>query len=57
MKSLGEKSFWGFFSCVVFFGRRRRRMMSLNKWWKEGEWVGCLGYFKRIEMSRIVLRA
>jgi hypothetical protein len=31
--------------------------MSFNKWWKEGEWVGCLGYFKRIEVSRIMLGA
>jgi hypothetical protein len=32
-------------------------MMSLNRWWKQGKWVGCLGYFKRIEMSRIMLGA
>jgi hypothetical protein len=29
-------------------------MMNLDIWWKEGEWVGCLGYFEKIEVSRIV---
>jgi hypothetical protein len=30
-------------------------MMNINKWWLEGEWVGYLGYFERIELSKIVL--
>jgi hypothetical protein len=42
---------------LFFLGKERRRMMNLNRWWKEGEWVGCLGYFKRIKVSRIVLGA
>jgi hypothetical protein len=57
MKSLGKRSLWGVFSCVIFLGKERRRMMSLSRWWKEGKWVGCLGYFKRIEMTKIVLGA
>jgi hypothetical protein len=55
MKSLGKKSLWGSFSYVIFLKKGRRRMMSLSRWWKEGEWVGCLGYFKRIKMTRIML--
>jgi hypothetical protein len=47
----------GFSSCVIFLEKGRKRMMSLNRWWKEGELVGCLGYFERIEVSRIVLGA
>jgi hypothetical protein len=42
---------------LFFLGKERRRMMNLRRWWKEEEWVGCLGYFKRIEVSRIVLGA
>jgi len=42
---------------VIFLRKWRRRMRSLNRWWKEGKWVGCLGYFERIEVSRIVLGA
>ncbi len=57
VKSLGERSFWGSSSYVIFLGKGRRRMMSLSKWWEEGEWVGCLGYFERIEVNRIVLGA
>jgi hypothetical protein len=54
-EKLGEEDVWGYFSCVIFLGKGKRRMMSLSRWWKEGEWVGCLGYFERIEVSRIVL--
>jgi hypothetical protein len=55
---VGERGvFGGSFSCVIFLGKWRRRMRSLNRWWKEGKWVGCLGYFERIEVSRIVLGA
>jgi hypothetical protein len=32
-------------------------MMSFSRWWKEGEQVECLGYFEKIEESRIVLGA
>jgi hypothetical protein len=42
---------------VIFLGKERRKMMSLSRWWKEGEWVGCLGYFEKIEVSRIMLEA
>jgi hypothetical protein len=42
---------------VIFLGEERRRMMNLNKWWKEGKWAGCLRYFKRIKVSKIVLGA
>jgi len=57
-EKLRGKEFWGkFFSYVVFLGRGRRRMMSLSRWWKEGEWVGCLGYFEKIKVSRIMLGA
>jgi hypothetical protein len=55
MKKLREEEFRGFFSCVIFLGKEKKRMMSLSRWWKVGEWVGCLGYFKRIEVNRIVL--
>jgi hypothetical protein len=48
-EKLGGRVFGGFSSCVIFFGKGRRRMMSLNRWWKEGEWVECLRYFERIE--------
>jgi hypothetical protein len=44
-------------SCVIFLGKRRRRIMSISRWWKEGEWVGCLEYFEKIEVNRIVLGA
>jgi hypothetical protein len=50
-----EEIMEGSSSCVIFLGKERRRMMSLSRWWKEGEWVGCLGYFEKIKMSRIVL--
>jgi hypothetical protein len=30
-------------------------MGGFNRWWKEGKWVGCLGYFERIEESKIML--
>jgi len=52
---LGERSFWGFSSYVIFLGKGKRKMMNLIKWWEEGEWVGCLGYFERIEVNKIVL--
>jgi len=42
---------------VIFLGKGMKRMMSLGRWWKEGKWVGCLGYFEKIEMSRIMLGA
>ncbi len=51
----GRRVYGGSSLCVIFLGKARRRMMNLSRWWKEGEWVGCLGYFKRIEVSRIVL--
>jgi hypothetical protein len=58
MKSRGKGGvFGGSSSCVIFLRKWRRRMRSLNRWWKEGKWVGCLGYFERIEVSRIVLGA
>jgi hypothetical protein len=57
IKSLGRRVGGGFSSCVIFLGKGRRRMMSLSRWWKKGKWVGCLGYFKKITMSRIVLGA
>jgi hypothetical protein len=57
IKSLEKRNFWGVFFFCDFLGKGRRRMRSLSRWWKEGEWVGCLGYFKRIKMSRIVLGA
>jgi len=54
--NFGEEKFWGgSSSCVIFLGEWRRRRMSFSRWWKEGEWVGCLGYSERIEVSRIVL--
>jgi hypothetical protein len=31
--------------------------MNLSRWWKEGEWVGSLGYFEKIEVNRIMLGA
>jgi hypothetical protein len=41
---------------VISFGEREKKMMvSLSRWWKKGEWVGCLGYFEKIKVSRIVL--
>jgi hypothetical protein len=54
---LKEEVLGVFFSNVIFFRKERRRMMNFSRWWKEGEWVGCLGYFERIEKSRIVLGA
>jgi hypothetical protein len=45
----------GSFSCVIFLGKERRKMMSFSRWWKKGEWAGCLGYFERIKLSRIML--
>jgi len=33
----GDELLGGFFSCVVFPGRRRSRMMNLSRWWKEGD--------------------
>jgi len=50
-----EGVFLGFSSSVIFLGKGRRRMMNLSRWWKKGEWVGCLGYFERIEMSKVML--
>jgi hypothetical protein len=38
-------------------GKERIRMMNFSRWWKGGEWDGSLGYFERIEVSRIVLGA
>jgi hypothetical protein len=29
--------------------------MNFNRWWKERECVGCLGYFEKIDLSKIVL--
>jgi hypothetical protein len=46
LKSLEERSFWGFSSCVIFLGKGKRRMRSLKRRWKGGEWVGCLGHFE-----------
>jgi hypothetical protein len=46
-KSLGEKNFWLSFSCVIFLGKWKKGMKNLGRWWKRGEWVGCLGYFKK----------
>jgi hypothetical protein len=45
LKTLGGEEFV-VFSCVIFFGKGRRRMRSIGRWWKGGEWVECLGYFK-----------
>ncbi len=45
LKSLGEKSFWDFFLCD--FSWKTCRMKNIGKWWKKGEWVECLGYFKK----------
>jgi hypothetical protein len=56
-EKLGEEGVWGSSSCVIFLGKGRRRLMNFSRWWKEGKWVGCLGYFKRIKVSRIVLKA
>jgi hypothetical protein len=43
----GEKGvFWGSYSCVIFLGKGRRRMMSLSRWWKKGGRVGCWGTLK-----------
>jgi hypothetical protein len=47
----------GLFIVFFFLGKGRKRMMSFSRWWKEGKWVRCLGYFEIIEVSRIVLRA
>jgi hypothetical protein len=47
LKSLGERSFWVFSSCVIFLGKGRRGMKSLDRWWKGGEWIGFLGYFEK----------
>jgi hypothetical protein len=54
---LREEDVWGSFSCVIFRGKGKRRMMNLSRWWKERKWVGCLGYFERIEVSKIMLGA
>ncbi len=51
-----QQEFVEVFFCVIFLGEERRRMMSLSRWWKEEEWAKCLGYFKGIEVSRIVLK-
>jgi hypothetical protein len=57
-EKLGEEEFvGGFFLVLLFFGKGRKRMMSLSRWWKEGGWVRCLGCFERIEVNRIVLGA
>jgi len=56
-KKLGGEEFLGFSSCVIFPGKGRKRMMSLRRWWKKGEWIECLGYSKRIEVNGIVLEA
>ncbi len=53
MREIGV--FGGSSFCVIFLGKGRRWMMSLSRWWKEGEWVGCLGYFERIKVNRIEL--
>jgi hypothetical protein len=57
MKSLGERSFERVFSLCCFSWKKQRKRMSLNRWWKEGEWVESLGYFEKIEVSRIMLGA
>jgi hypothetical protein len=52
-EKLGGKEFLRglFFLCCLSW----KRMMNFSRWWKKGKWVGCLGYFERIEVSRIVL--
>jgi len=40
MKSLGREEFERSSSCVIFLRKRRRRRMSLGRWWKEGKWIG-----------------
>ncbi len=47
----------GFLLVLVFLGKGKKRMMSLSRWWKEGEWVSCLGYFEKIEVNKIMLGA
>jgi hypothetical protein len=56
MKSLRKKMFGGLL-LVIFLRKGRKRMMSISRWWKEGEWFRCLGYFERIKVNRIVLGA
>jgi hypothetical protein len=56
-KQVQGRGFGGSSERVIFFGKGRKRMMSFNRWWKKGEWVGCLGYFERIKLNRIVLGA
>ncbi len=56
-KQAQRRNFGGSSERVIFLGKGMKRMMSLSRWWKEGKWVGCLGYFEKIEMSRIVLGA
>jgi hypothetical protein len=56
-EKFGEEGVWGSSYYVIFLGKGRKRMMNFRRWWKEGEWVGCLVYFERIEVIRIVLGA
>jgi hypothetical protein len=56
-KKLKKKFLGGLLRVLFAWGKERKRRMSLSRWWKEGEWVECLKYFKKIEVSRIVLGA
>jgi hypothetical protein len=56
-KQVQGGGFGGSSKRVIFLGKGKRRMNSLSRWWKKGEWVGCLGYFKRIKVNRIILGA
>jgi hypothetical protein len=40
MKGLGKEEFKRSSSCVIFFGKGRRRNMSIGRWCKKGEWIG-----------------
>jgi hypothetical protein len=44
-EKLGEEEFLEVFF-LIFLDEGRKRMKSLGRWWKGGEWVGCLGYFE-----------
>jgi hypothetical protein len=46
LKSLGERSFWVFSFCVIFFGKGRRGMRSLSRWWEGESGLDVWGYFK-----------
>jgi hypothetical protein len=47
LKKLRGEEFLVASSCVIFLGKGRKGMRNISRWWKGGEWVECLGHFKK----------